>query len=186
MSPVLGIFASGITNSKLGSYESIQTVTVGAGGASSVSFTSIPSTYKHLQIRGIARANANIAGALIRFNGDTTSNYVFHELNGNGTAASASASTTQTSALGSYITPSTATASIFSGFVIDILDYSSTNKNKTIRTLSGYDNNGSGLVGLTSGLWYATPASITQIDILAQSSNSFVQYSTFALYGIKG
>jgi hypothetical protein len=78
------------------------------------------------------------------------------------------------------------TASVFAGGVIDILDYTSTNKNKTIRTLSGIDNNGDGTVQFGSGLWFATPAAVTSILFNVQSgSANFVTYTQFALYGVR-
>jgi hypothetical protein len=77
-------------------------------------------------------------------------------------------------------------ANIFSGFVIDILDYANTNKYKTIRYLSGYDANGSGRVGLGSGSWRSTSA-VTSITLQGlEYSSNYKQYSSFALYGIKG
>jgi len=182
MIPVLhGVWSAG---GVAGDYEHIETITVGAGGAASVTFSSIAGTYKHLQVRYVARANAAVLGTLIRLNGNTGSNYAFHELYGNGTSALSSASTSQTFGL-SYIAPSSAPASTFGAGIIDILDYTSTSKNKTVRSLAGYDGNGAGTVGLVSSLFFATPAAVTQIDLIAQSSNQFVQHSTFALYGVK-
>ena len=75
------------------SYESIATVTVGSGGSSSIDFTSIPSTYTHLQLRMTARCTAQSGGnptnVYLRFNSDSGSNYAWHQLAGNGSAASA-------------------------------------------------------------------------------------------------
>jgi hypothetical protein len=171
------------------SYESIATVTVGAGGASTVSFTSIPSTYKHLQVRAILRST--YAGSTdfmsMKFNSDgTAANYTVHKLQGNGASASASAS------VGDFYLPmdypaNTATSGVFGTFVIDILDYANTTKNKTSRILAGYDANGSGSVYLDSSLWLSTSAinSITFQDYTVYGGN-YAQYSSFALYGIKG
>jgi hypothetical protein len=84
------------------------------------------------------------------------------------------------------MTRATAAANIFAVGVIDLLDYKNTNKNKTVRTIGGYDLNGSGAVAFGSGLWMDTSA-ITQIDISPLgASDKFVQYSSFALFGIKG
>ena len=92
MNPILGIIASsmlGVTSS----YESIATTTVGALGASSVTFSSIPSTYKHLQLRWIARSNRVAAQDFvdIRLNSDTGANYSAHLLYGDGSAATSTA-----------------------------------------------------------------------------------------------
>ena len=164
-------------------FYSIATQTVGAGGASSVTFNSIPSTYTHLQIRGIVReASGGFDQAFMQLNSDTGSNYATHNLNGNGSAAGAGATASTTSMSVAAIPGSNQTASIFGATVIDILDYANTNKYKTVRSLSGTDNNGSGYAWFASGLWQNTSA-VTNITIF--STYNFVQYSQFALYGIK-
>jgi hypothetical protein len=172
-----------------GSYESIQTVTVGAGGAATIDFNSIAGTYKHLQIRGIGRNNGtasnDIEGFLVRYNG-ATSGYSWHALQGDGSGTGASSGTSQTYMYGGYTPTNGSTANAFSTFVIDILDYSDTNKNKTQRVLTGFDTNvaGNGRVGLWSGLYQSTSA-VTSITLYSTGSRNFTQYSTFALYGIK-
>lgn len=173
-------------------YESIQTVTVGSGGSSSIDFTSIPSTYSHLQIRMISRnTGAGIAGTLdnwLTFNSDSGSNYAYHGLQGNGAAAAAFGAGTQTRVRMPNQSPgASSTASTFGAAVIDILDYTSTNKNKTVRVLYGANDNTTNTeyrAFLLSGLWYATPAAVTSITILPETA-TFAQYSSFALYGIK-
>jgi hypothetical protein len=169
------------------SYESIQTVTVGSGGQATISFTSIPATFKHLQIRWLARDNfASDASDLnMRFNSDSGANYVWHQLVGDGSTAAAYASTSQTSMRAGFVTGSTAGSNIFAVTVLDLLDYANTSKNKTVRNLGGFDKNGSGSVGLQSGLWMSTSA-ITRIDLTPRVGTTFSQYSSFALYGIKG
>jgi hypothetical protein len=165
----------------------IQMVSVGAAGASSVEFTSIPSTYKHLQIRVIGRGTQSAASTYlqVQFNGDTASNYYgAHWLNGSGSAATAGADGAANVIYVERIPAGNATASIFGVNLIDVLDYGSTSKYKTTRNLGGYDANGSGQITLSSGLWRSTSA-ITSITITPAASN-FAQYSQFALYGIKG
>jgi len=193
MSPILGIYASQISGHLVtNNYSSISTVTVGSGGASSITFSSIPSTYTHLQIRGIAQSAATtfIEDGKIQFNGDTGSNYIRHALMGNG-ASAAAYSTSSTGILVDAMVSGTVsgTANIFADSIIDILDYTNTNKNKTVRVLNGVDFNGApfsgngGRVTLTSGLWTNT-AAITSITISGANFN-LNQYSSFALYGIK-
>jgi hypothetical protein len=177
--PILGIIASQDYNRVTNSYESIATVTVGSGGASDVTFSSIPSTYTHLQIRFLARSSGS-PDTKVQYNSDTTTtNYRTHLLYGD--QASAVASTLANTAYVGYI----ATASnTFGASVVDVLDYANTNKYKTARSLAGYDANGSGYAILYSHLWMSTSA-ITSIKIYPDSGN-FTQYSSFALYGIKG
>ena len=167
-----------------GAYDSLATVTVGSTAVSTISFTGIPSTYKHLQIRAITKdSQASGAHSLrIQFNSDTGSNYTYHALTGDGSSASAGALTSQTNLFPGYVMGTTGT-SVFASSIHDILDYANVSKNKVIRTLSGVDNNGSGNIGLFSGLWINTNA-ITSITILPAASTNFTQYSSFALYGI--
>lgn len=174
------------------SYESISTVTVGAGGSSSISFSSIPSTFKHLQIRCISRqnlANTGVDWLNLTMNSDTGSNYSYHYLLGDGASASAGAGTSTTKILCALGNPSNnQTASIFGATIIDILDYQDTNKYKTARILNGLSNNSSSenYVTFSSGSWRSTSA-VNALTITNNSgTNSFVQYSSFALYGIKG
>jgi hypothetical protein len=176
----LGIFAS--ANTTVGtSFESIAVSTVGSGGSSSISFTSIPSTYKHLQIRILGKATAS-AYLRARLN-SATSGYANHIVYGTGASALAAADSNN-SYINLYSAMANTTTSVFSGVIIDILDYTDTNKNTTLRSLNGIDYNGSGEVGLNSGLWNNTSA-VTEISFDLNTGN-FAQYSHFALYGIKG
>jgi hypothetical protein len=186
MSPILGIYASqlsGHLGAPTGVYESIATTTL-ASTTASVTFSSISSAYTHLQIRCIARDSSTPGTLDLQFNGDTGSNYARHALYGDGASAAAAGSATQTYMRAGDIATSGSTANVFGAYVIDILDYTSTNKNKTMRALGGFDNNGSGTINLRSSLWYATPAAITSITLFITSS-SFAANSSFALYGIK-
>lgn len=169
---ILGIYASSVLK-VTNNYYSISTVTVGSGGSSSITFSSIPSTYKHLQIRaflkGTAASNRNLT-----FNG-ITSGYFQHRLEGSGSSASASGYTSQ-SQIAMPIT-----GSQWGSVVFDFLDYADTNKNKTVRMFGGYDDNGSGFIGLTSG----SVANTSAINSITIAGDTWQQYSSFALYGIK-
>ena len=179
MSPILGIWASSFAQ-PTGDYQAIMTATVDSGGASSITFSSIPSTFKHLQIRGIAK-NSQASDLRVQYNSDTATNYAWHYLLGNGSSAVAGAATTTSSMV---ISTLGATANVFNGIVADIHDYTNTSKNKTIRTLSGNDFNGSGSVFFISGLWIST-AAISNIKLFPDAG-TFSQYTSFTLYGIKG
>ena len=169
-----------------GDFESIATVTVGSGGASSIEFTSIGTGWQHLQLRFIARTAYSAAEDLIniKVNTDTGSNYAYHALFGNGSSASANNFTSQTVAYAQRATATSATSSVFGAGVLDILDYASTSKNKTFRGLGGWDNNGSGTIYVYSNLWMST-AAITALTLTSYQSSNFSQHSTFALYGVK-
>ena len=164
-----------------GSYESIASVDVGAGGTLEIDFTSIPSTYEHLQIRGIFRQAAGEA-ILMRFNGDSGSNYACHALYSDGSTAGSGAAASRTNIPIERFSGMPTGANIYGAAVIDILDYKNTNKYKTLRSLSGHDSNGSGYTHLESGLWMSTSA-ITSIKLFTPG-NVYSQYSQFALYGV--
>jgi hypothetical protein len=180
MSPILGIIAS----SKLvasASYESIATSTV--TGTNTITFSSIPSTYKHLQIRAMNIFSAETVLDL-RLNGDTGGNYTQHGIFGTGASVGVigSSGTSTVSINGGY-------DGIPSGFpcvsIIDIHDYASTTKNKTVRSFSGTNNNTTQDrdVCLTSGLWINTSA-VTSVTLF--SGANFTTGNTVSLYGIKG
>jgi hypothetical protein len=182
--PILGTQASQISGHLLtpNNFESISTTTL-SSTASDVTFSSIPGTYKHLQIRVMASAVSGNQDGLMQFNGDTGTNYSYHFLYGSGAGSgSAGAATTQSYMLMSNNFYTTGT-SLCGVAVIDILDYTNTNKYKTMRSLAGADLNGSGSMNLCSGNWRNTNA-ITSITIYPNSGN-FNTYSSFALYGVK-
>lgn len=159
------------------SYESIATVTVGSGGAANVEFTSIPATYTHLQIRFIAQGGS--VGLNLRMNG-ATSGYSTHYLTGDGATVSSSGTANEV-----YIyTGRTPTSTYFGVGVIDILDYANTNKFKTLKSIAGNDQNGSGSVWLFSGNYPSTTA-VSSLTLFSTTGN-LAQYSQFALYGIRG
>lgn len=157
-------------------FESIATAT-GTGSSGTITFSSIPSTFKHLQIRFTAFTSAAI-NINVRFNSDNGANYAYHQLVGDGASVSSAGVASSVVMYGGY-----ATSSQYGVGIIDLLDYASTNKNKTMRSLHGSDANGSGLILLRSGLWQNTNA-ITSIELISTSGN-FTTASTFSLYGIK-
>jgi hypothetical protein len=180
---MIGALVAGITGSggaSLSSYESIATGTI-SGGESAVTFSTLPSTFKHLQIRGQTLSGSGWYN-FIRFNSDTGSNYVRHALYGSGSAAGANGATAQTGIrVGSLWTPG---ATYPTNFIVDILDFNNSSKNKTVRILTGVDENGSGYITVGSGLWLNTNA-ITSISFGFEGTATFNSGSAVALYGIK-
>jgi hypothetical protein len=184
--PILGVVASSISgNLYSASYESISTITAGSGGASSAIFSSIPQTYEHLQVRITTRSTfgATTWPIFVQPNGSGSSIYAFHNLQGDGSTASSSGSSTQSLMQLGEAPAASGTANSFGTFIIDILDYANTNKNKTFRTWYGFDLNGSGIVGMRGGLFASTTA-ITSLNF--GTGGNFAEYSSYALYGIKG
>jgi hypothetical protein len=160
-----------------------------AATASNIVFTGIPSGYTHLQLRGTMRDGtaAHWSDCYLTFNGSGTG-YRDHYLIGSA-AGAAAGSYGYTTVIEMGVMPGASLISnSFGIFITDILDYSSTSKYKTTRTLMGYENNGNGsgqqqgAVLFTSGLWQSTDA-ITSITV--RSNGSLQPYSHIALYGIK-
>ena len=182
----IGIYASQISGhlwAPAGAYDALATVTLSSSTAS-VSFTGIPSGYKHLQLRILARSTnaSNSDNINLTYNGSGSNYYAYHQLYGTGTAAFSNTSNATTYNQTGYFPAANIASSIFGTTIIDILDYASVNKNKVARTLTGYDSNGDGIILLRSGLWMDTSA-ITSISMTA--AGNFATYSSFALYGVK-
>jgi hypothetical protein len=175
-----------VTPISLGDMDPIAMVEVGSAGAADITFSSIPSTYTHLQIRGIGRNTTATTSYHFRvqFNGDTASNYAIHYTYGDGTTVYSGGAGDDTSLYTFRTTGASAASNIFGTGVMDILDYKNTSKYKTLRTLSGEERDGDGYVFYGSGLWRSTSA-ITSIKLFYLSGN-FAQYSQLTLYGIKG
>jgi hypothetical protein len=179
LNTVLATFSEGAPPIPPSSYESIATYNPVTG--SSVTFSSIAGTYKSLQLRILGFAlTANYFG--LQFNGDTGANYTRHAIIGNGATVTAFGNTGRTYC---QISSGSANPSITNGYgiIVDLVDYASSTKNKTVRASSGLDANGSGEMSLWSHLWVNTNA-ITSITVLTDGTYS--TGNSIALYGIKG
>jgi hypothetical protein len=157
-----------------------------ASAQATINFTNIPQTYKHLQIRAIARTTSTNSESWqsMRFNGNTTG-YNNHQLVGNGSSASSVYENLANRINFGTTAGNPATANTYGSIIVDILDYTNTNKNKVVRFLEGYDTNGSGTVILRSGLWQNTSA-ITSILMGPENfaNGNYAANSQFALYGV--
>ena len=162
---ISGTLSTGAPPAPTVSYDSIATSTVGSGGTSTITFSSIPATYKHLQLRWIARSANSGGGDTLLMSINSGSADRTHALIGNGSATGSEAYTLS--------------------YFGNMSDYADTNKNRVGRSLSGHDNNGSGEVFMHSWLKASTTA-ISSITFTIASSANFDQYSQFALYGVKG
>jgi hypothetical protein len=187
----LGIFAVAGAGSgaAAGAYEQIAT-NILSSATSAITFSSIPTTYSHLQLRMTIRGTSSFNGGMgIRLNGDTGSVYSRHNLFGDGGGVYSQNATSQTQintdTNNAFFPGGQAEASQFGASIIDILDYMSTAKNKTIRQFAGaYASNGY-QVGLISGAYYSTSA-ITSVTLTQLAMTNFAIGSRFSLYGIKG
>ena len=183
---ISGLFSTGAAPIPPSSYDSIATQIVGAGGATSVTFSSIPSTYKHLQIRAITRDNGGVYNTYkVTYNGDTGSNYSVHAMYGQNINTVDQFGNSNQTGMVVYATPGAVGSGIFGAQIIDVLEYANTNIYKTQRSLGGVnENNDTNLLAVMSGSWRSTSA-VSSITITATGA-TFQEYSHFALYGIRG
>ena len=166
--------------------EPIASVLVSASSVGLIEFLDIPQTYKHLQIRSNVRSSTANANFTFQLNGDNGTNYSNHNLYGTGSAVASGSGTSETAGYCGWIAQTGTTANAFGGGILDILDYTNTNKNKTTRSLCGSDLNGSGLIIMNSACWMST-APVTSVTLkVSLGSGGFAQYSRISLYGIKG
>jgi hypothetical protein len=166
-------------------YEAIATVTVGSGGASTVTFSSIPGTYTDLKLVYSARAtNTNIISVdYILVNGSSSgiSNKFLYAY-GNSPGSS-----TQANGIG-VINESGSTANTFSNNEIYIPNYASSNA-KSMSSDNSNENNGTVGGNYMFAVLSTSTSAITSITIQPEiagiNPNPIVQHSTFYLYGIK-
>lgn len=154
-------------------------------GGSVMSFTNIPQTFSHLQLRVFIRSTFNgNENLFMRFNNNFSLQFAGHGLIGDGSSATSNSYTGANFADTIAVPNAAQSANIFGAYIIDILDYTNTNKNKTIRTIGGFDANGSGQVQLKSNLILTTGA-ITEITQLGGTATVGMATGTRAdLYGI--
>jgi hypothetical protein len=151
--------------------------------AASVTFSSIPQTYKHLQIRAVSRIDQDADGnAGLTLNGVTSASYFRHGLGANTAATFANGATSQ-SFIFLPLSAGSGIANNFAVSVIDILDYASTVKNKTVKSFGGR-HSGSTFMSLQGGSIESTSA-LTSLSFAPFSAN-FVSGTRFSLYGIEG
>lgn len=153
----------------------------GTGSSATITFSNIPQTFTHLQLRGTVRSSGSGGQIYTRVNGDGGTNYSSHYIYGDGSGVAAGGGGTGTVNYFGNMPASTDLANTLGSFVIDFLDYTNTNKNKTTKSINGYDLNGSGLSFFASSAWLNT-AAITSISLVA--NQSFATVTQIDLYGI--
>jgi len=179
--PIAGIIASSISGHlTTGNFFLISQQTL-ASTTATVTFSSIPSTYKSLQIRYNTLTPSVGLVYYAQFNGDTGNNYAWHALTGNSSATiAAGVSSTNHIPVGVWDTGSGGATAPTVG-IVDMVDYANTSKYKTVKSISGTDDNSTRHdIDLDSGLWLST-AAINSISIATPNFNAG---STFSLYGV--
>lgn len=157
----------------------IASVTVGSGGASSIDFTSIPSTYTDLCVKLSGRTSTTQYLVSLSFNGSTTS-FTRRSIVGDGSTASSFSGSDSQNIVASM---SSDTANTFGNTEIYVPNYAgSSNKSVSVDTVE--ENNGTTARALLGAILWSNTAAITSLGLIPVSGN-FVQYSTATLYGIK-
>jgi hypothetical protein len=187
--------SNSVTTALPNSYEAIATLS-GTGSSDLITFSSIPSTYKHLQIRGVQvvdYGSADYGNSGIRFNGDTAYNYTTHTMRGyydttanlQGINYTLGGSANYGMILGAYLGSNT---NIMFPTIIDILNYANTGNRKVAKGWSGttYLNGSSANRGFlqTGSTFWDSNAAITSISLFASNGNWNTK-TKFTLYGIK-
>lgn len=165
-------------------FELISAVTVGSGGAATIDFTSIPSTFTDLCLELSLRTSysSNFISAQVTFNGSSSS-YSQRMVYGDGSSALSASGSGSYLDWSAYGTGTTATASTFGNGQIYIPNYAGS-ANKSIYADSVSENNATqALAGMTAGFWSNT-AAINRITLTGNGGN-IAQYSTAYLYGVK-
>lgn len=195
MSPLISTFAGAAlrpygfttgTGEPPAAFELISTA-YGTGSSGTITFSSIPSTFKHLEVRLVtktSRTDQYTAPIFMTFNGDTANNYAIHLLYGNGSSVLSSAGTTRGNIL-QYFTATSGDPNQPSAGMISILDYSATSKYKTTRHFGGNATNTEPRIALSSGLWQSNSA-ISSITFTTSGGDNFTSVSRIGLYGVKG
>jgi hypothetical protein len=161
-------------------YSLIASSTVGAGGAASIDFTSIPSTYTDLCLKLSLRSTyaARSNSVFISLNGSTSS-FSSKIIEGSGSSAYSFSSARNIGA----INAANSTANTFNNLEIYIPNYAGSNNKSFSSDSVQEDNQTEAYADLTANLWSSSSA-ITAIG-LANSAGNFAQYSTAYLYGVK-
>ena len=189
MSFGLGFWAAASTPSGPTDYEQIATI-FGTGSATSVLFSNIPQTYKHLQLRAMIRTsfNANV-DTIFAFNFNNNTNdtqSAVHRLYGTGASVFSTGSTGNYSAALGLTPANTSTANAHGALILDVLDYNNTSKLKTLRSMYGMTGTTQPEVGMHSALPTAILGTNAITTMQIAFNGNITSSSRFSLYGIKG
>jgi hypothetical protein len=165
-------------------FYSIATAT--GNGTGAIYFYNIPQTYTHLQLRVYGRSGNSTSSNLYTNwykNGTTNTAQADHYLYGSGSTTGTVYHTGLAYVFQNTMFPGTNNALFMGAAIIDVLDYTNASKNKVIRTMGGFDVNGSGgYVTFASGLIVSSYAFDT---FFVDTEGSFTTATTVALYGVK-
>ena len=161
----------------------IVSYTVPAGGAGTLNFTNVPSTFPNLQIRAYVRGSATFSPGLSLYVspiGLTGSNTRRHIVRSTGAAVTGE-NDTGNGAFG-IVADAGATANVFSSIIFDVIDWQASNQKIIYKYIGGYDNNGAGNLIFGSGLFMTTSGTATGIQVA--TDGGFVAGTHIGIYGL--
>jgi hypothetical protein len=162
-------------------FTKIETITVGSGGAATVTFSSIPQTYTDLVLKVSARLDVNDVQVKMYFNADSTAaNYSWRRIYGDGASAT---SDSGTNLINGSANGANSTASTFGNMEVYIPNFTSSNKKSSSADHITENNATTAYATLAASLWQGT-AAISSVTLLPNTTGNFAQHSTFTLYGI--
>jgi hypothetical protein len=152
----------------------------------SVTFSAIPASFTHLQLRVVGRYTAATVSSnmTLRFNADSGANYGYQYIrNNNGTITAAAPGSYQTSLYVGDMPGASDAASFYGSMIIDLLDYANTNKIKTLKTFNGRGSGANPALDMFNGTWNSTAAISSILVSDAVTSASFAAGTRVSLYG---
>jgi len=153
--------------------------------AASVTFSSIPATYEHLQLRMSWRDGSTGTYGMIktRFNGDTGNNYQYHLMRGYGTTAATDTAASTDYIANNFVIAEGSPRTGYTSAIVDILDYANTNKNTTTQTMLGSVSGTVSQVVFHSGMWDST-AAVNTILLTYVWGPDILRGTEVTLYGL--
>ena len=158
-----------------------------SGTVSSITLSSIPSTYTDLVVLGSTRSSSGATAAYVQINSNTGNNYSFTRIRATGTAATSARSAATGPAggsLGSYPGWSTATANTFDNLELYIPNYLAS-QNKQLGWWGVNENNATAAYIITSAILYQNTTAISSLTFAPSDGTNYIAGSSFYLYGIK-
>jgi hypothetical protein len=181
--PILGVIDSSKSGNLISSdYQFIASTTI-ATATTGYTFSSLTTSFKHLQLRASIRSTTADLGVGIRFNGDTTaSNYAWQRMYGVGSMGSDSGS----DSYAMQVAGSADNSNLFGYALIDIPNYQNTNMFKSLRSFTGYYGTAYTAAFLLANIWKNANA-ITSVTVTCASQGGSGQLAVgtvLSLYGL--
>lgn len=151
-------------------------------GVATVTFASIPQTYRHLEVRG-SLVLSGTQGVRLRFNGDTAANYDIQLMRGAGAAASAVEALAQT-----YLEIAAGTSGRVSPLLLSIPGYRDGTVERAVTNVGGLKTGtASGNLRMDLGVgWWRGTAAVSSLTLIVAGASTFAAGTRIGLYGIGG